>query len=72
MLWGTKRQRKIRLAMSVAVDDNYTLFRHFSLMCDVEEVARFGVELENEIIFPSPNWASGRHLAVHDIYIGQK
>lgn len=61
-LFGIRPQKKIRAIILVAEDSDCTVFRQFSLACKVEDVVRFGNELEKEIVQASPHWANKRRL----------
>ena len=64
-LRGNKRQQRVSVSYSIQEDAQLNLFRHFFLLTDVRQTASFGIELEQEIIAASPNWATGRSFKSH-------
>lgn len=60
-LRGNKRQQRVSVSYNVQEDAHLNLFRRFFLLTDVRQTARFGIELEQEIIEASPRWWAERN-----------
>ena len=60
VLWGNERRQRIRISLFLQEDVSLNSFRNFAIIAGVEQTARFGMELEQEIIAASPNWAAER------------
>lgn len=61
-LVGIKSQRWVAVVVFAQETSTPDLFRRFRMRTDVEKAARFGQELEQEIIAACPNWAAERKL----------
>ncbi|MBM3457296.1 MAG: hypothetical protein FJX77_02000 [Armatimonadetes bacterium] len=54
----------ISISIFVQEADDPDVYRRFFLRADAEQVARFGRELEREIVRACPNWASQYQLII--------
>lgn len=62
ILWGNKHRQGVAIRLFIQEQDGAQTFRSFFIQASAAQVAKFGLELEREIIEASPHWASEREL----------